>query len=227
MERPRLRKAAVALGTEGSAPGEVATPNPSLDRILPAADDAGDDAVAAQTEIATGAAVPEPPVPSTEAQDAQPEATVAAVPGVASPRLRSSSLRVAKATQRETPVLRPDGLEAKVQRIMATRAKAAARVAARQETPVRVTPQGNLTIPTRAAVARVATIKDGIALGDLSLIGVSGRKGNRRVLLRTRNGAIVRAKLGSRVDGWTLAAIGPDTVSIARGGRRKLLRLPH
>jgi len=126
----------------------------------------------------------------------------------------------------ERPVLRPASLKRQAARILANRNSVAAKVAKKQA-PKAATPSASLKLPTKASVARAATIKDGISLGEVSLIGIFGKSSSRRALVRTPDGDVVRVKTGDRVRGWSVAAIGKSAVRMARSGKTRTLRLPN
>ena len=125
------------------------------------------------------------------------------------------------------PVRRPSGFESTVAQIRKARDAAEARVAARQEAPARTTPRDQLQIPARARVGQVATIEDGINLGDVSLIGIFGKSSARRALIRLPQGRIIRVSNGGKIRGWTVSAISDDAVRIQRRGENRVLRLPN
>lgn len=81
-------------------------------------------------------------------------------------------------------------------------------------------------LPTRANVAKQATIKNAINLAQLNLIGVYGSSSNRHALLRLPSGRFVKVKPGDRVDGGKVAAIGVDNLSYVKGGRSRMLEIP-
>ncbi len=80
--------------------------------------------------------------------------------------------------------------------------------------------------PTRASVARLATTKNAINLRRTSLIGVYGSPSKRRALVRLSNGRYVKVKVGQRVDGGKVAAIGESELRYVKGGRTIILRMP-
>ncbi len=80
--------------------------------------------------------------------------------------------------------------------------------------------------PTRASVARLATTKNAINLRRTSLIGVYGSPSKRRALVRLSNGRYVKVKVGERVDGGKVAAIGQSELRYVKGGRTIVLRMP-
>jgi hypothetical protein len=81
-------------------------------------------------------------------------------------------------------------------------------------------------IPTSASVARQATIENAIRLRDLNLIGVYGTERDRRALVRMPNGRYVKVKVGDRLDGGQIAAIGRDELRYVKGGRNITLTVP-
>jgi len=124
------------------------------------------------------------------------------------------------------PVKRPSGLEAQAKQILEQRNSVSHQVAIKQQ-PVPPTPKERLRIPTGARVGSTATIKDGIVLGDISLIGIYGTSKTRRALVRLPQGRYVQISRGDRVSGWTVSAVGEDAVRIQKGSRNKVLRLPN
>ena len=80
--------------------------------------------------------------------------------------------------------------------------------------------------PTRASVARLATTKNAINLRRTSLIGVYGSSSNRRALVRLPSGRYLKVKVGQRMDGGKVAAIGESELRYVKGGRTIILRMP-
>lgn len=60
----------------------------------------------------------------------------------------------------------------------------------------------------------------------LSLVGVFGSSKNRTVMFRTAGGSYRKIKLGQKISGWKLVAVGESSVKITKGGQEKTLRLP-
>lgn len=81
-------------------------------------------------------------------------------------------------------------------------------------------------IPTRANVAKQATLAGAINLRKVNLIGVYGTSSNRRALVRLSNGKMQRVKVGDRLDGGQVAAIGEREIRYIKSGRALLLSLP-
>jgi len=78
---------------------------------------------------------------------------------------------------------------------------------------------------TPATVAKQATEKNALNLGKVNLIGLFGSKSNRRALVRMSNGSFVRVKVGDRLDGGQVTAIGDGQLSYQKGGRNTTLKL--
>lgn len=179
------------------------------------------------------AAAPEPDTPSPAPRIENPNPELAAV--LPRPRPREVEARVvaeltlapapevpdsviAEALQDPEPVLaasllprpRPDLPAASVQTAAATRAAPAA-------------PR----IPSRANVAREATIEDALPLNRLNLIGVYGSANDRRALVRLPSGRFVKLKVGDRLDGGQVAQIGPDRLIYQKGGRALAISMPN
>ncbi|MFD2173282.1 hypothetical protein [Rhodobacter lacus] len=87
--------------------------------------------------------------------------------------------------------------------------------------PPRVAPK----VPTSASVARQATQKNAIDLGDVTLIGLFGTPNNRRALVRMPNGRFYRVAVGDRLDGGKVTAIGEAQMTYQKSGRPITLKL--
>ena len=124
------------------------------------------------------------------------------------------------------PLHRPGDLKNRAAAIRKKRSEVGAIVAAKQQ-PKAATASSRLNIPSSARVSRTATIRDGIDLGDISLIGIVGKSNARKALIRTPRGKIVRVSKGGSVDGWTVSAISADNVRIRKRSQNQTLRLPN
>jgi hypothetical protein len=82
-------------------------------------------------------------------------------------------------------------------------------------------------IPTTITVAKQATIKNAIDLGHVNLIGVYGSSANRRALVRMPNGKYIKVKIGDRLDGGKVAAIGDNEMSYVKSGRTIVLKMSN
>ena len=80
-------------------------------------------------------------------------------------------------------------------------------------------------LPTSASVAKQATEKNAIKLGDMNLIGVYGSSSNRRALVRMPNGKFVKVSVGDRLDGGKVTAIGEGQLTYQKGSRAITIKL--
>jgi hypothetical protein len=80
--------------------------------------------------------------------------------------------------------------------------------------------------PTSNSVARQATLRGAIDLTEVNLIGVYGQPSDRRALVRLANGRYRKVKVGDRIDGGRVLAIGDDTLRYQKGGRNLTLNMP-
>ncbi|MEX0347970.1 MAG: hypothetical protein AB3N15_00975 [Paracoccaceae bacterium] len=80
--------------------------------------------------------------------------------------------------------------------------------------------------PSPTSVARQATVKNAISLRKISLIGVFGTPSNRRALVRMSNGRYKKVKIGDRIDGGRIVAIGDSELRYQKSGRNLTLKMP-
>ena len=80
-------------------------------------------------------------------------------------------------------------------------------------------------IPTTASVAREATLVGAINLRQVNLIGVYGSSGDRRALVRLKNGRYLKVQIGDRLDGGKVAAIDGDQLQYIKAGRMVTLEI--
>ncbi|WP_299663294.1 hypothetical protein [uncultured Ruegeria sp.] len=81
--------------------------------------------------------------------------------------------------------------------------------------------------PTTASVARQATINNAINLRKLNLIGVYGTPANRRALVRLPSGRYKKLKVGDRIDGGNVVAIGDSELRYQKRGKNITLKMPR
>jgi hypothetical protein len=98
-----------------------------------------------------------------------------------------------------------------------TRVAAVASVAPRTVSP---------SVPSKASVARSATVKNAINLRQVNLIGVYGKPSSRRALIRLSNGRYQKVSVGDRIDGGRVSAIGNSELRYTKGGRNVVLQMP-
>ncbi|CAN0124951.1 unnamed protein product, partial [Chrysoparadoxa australica] len=63
-------------------------------------------------------------------------------------------------------------------------------------------------------------------LKKINLIGVYGTSDNRRALVRLANGKYQKVKVGDRLDGGQVTAIGEDALRYSKGSRNLTLQMP-
>lgn len=150
--------------------------------------------------------------PFTEKQDAEEDQTPTALAIVRGPR----------------PKLRPQGLAAKATRRTASLGSTAGLGGnsggdeVGSVAPRTVKPKA----PSPASVARQATLDNAINLRRVNLIGVYGTPANRRALVRLPSGRYKKVKVGDRVDGGRVVAIGDSELRYQKGGRNMTLKIP-
>ncbi|WP_323785313.1 hypothetical protein [Thalassovita sp.] len=83
------------------------------------------------------------------------------------------------------------------------------------------------SLPSKASVARQATVKNQINLRKINLIGVYGQTRDRRALVRLSNGRYKKVQVGDRIDGGKVAAIGEAELSYVKSGRTITLKMPR
>ncbi|MEQ9695451.1 hypothetical protein [Shimia sp. SDUM112013] len=82
------------------------------------------------------------------------------------------------------------------------------------------------SIPSKASVARQATIKNAINLNKVNLIGVYGTASSRRALVRLSSGRYKKVQVGDRIDGGKVSAIGETELRYQKSGKNIVLKLP-
>ncbi len=122
--------------------------------------------------------------------------------------------------------LRPDARPRNFARIVA-RAEPQ-REAAEEERRVAVVAPRTVTpkIPSSASVAREATLQNAIRLNRINLIGVYGKPSERRALVRLPSGRYEKVKVGDRLDGGKVSAIGDSELRYQKRGRNVVLKMP-
>ncbi|SLN44099.1 hypothetical protein ROJ8625_02198 [Roseivivax jejudonensis] len=80
--------------------------------------------------------------------------------------------------------------------------------------------------PSNASVTQQATVRNALNLRSVNLIGVYGQPSNRRALVRLANGRYEKVKVGDRIDGGRVAAIGDSELRYVKGGRNLTLEMP-
>lgn len=120
------------------------------------------------------------------------------------------------------PIMRPSNLNQIVARSQKAAASSAASGAASIAPRTIVKPK----IPSSASVTREATVSNAINLRKVNLIGVYGAPSQRRALVRLANGRYKKVKVGDRIDGGRISAIGEGELRYQKSGRNIVLKMP-
>ncbi|MCR8546699.1 hypothetical protein M4578_02570 [Salipiger sp. P9] len=147
-------------------------------------------------------------------QDAPQQEPTAEAPAPATPP--ATALAVATSLQPQT---RPRNMDTIVQRADRETVQTAS------AGPIRIQPGPK--VPQNANVAKEATVRNQINLREMNLIGVFGKPSSRRALVRLSNGRLQNVKVGDRLDGGRVAAIGESELQLTKGGRNIVLRMPR
>lgn len=127
------------------------------------------------------------------------------------------------------PSNRPAELAAQVVAARRAAAEERARRAAAAPAPVaqasaaRAAPE----VPTTASVARRATEDNVLRLNRLNLISVAGTSRSPRALVRFPSGRVTTVRVGDRLDGGRVQAIGDGRLVYVKGGRSYALEMPR
>lgn len=175
----------------------------------------------------------------------RPEAVLAAGQKAQQDQLAAASLAVAPDPNRSVLAItvsrRPQARPADMTRAVAAAVAAAARQpepapeqaapttdAQTAEADAEPEDQGAMpAVPTRASVAKQATVANVLAMSKLSLIGVYGTSSNRYAMVRQSNGSYKKVAVGDRLDGGQVAAITDSELRYQKGGRMLVLSMPR
>lgn len=125
-----------------------------------------------------------------------------------------------------SPVIRPANFATVVEKSRAAAAKEAALSGAVSTVSAGAVAPATPSIPTSASVARQATVENAINLSKVNLIGIYGSSSDRRALVRLKNGRYLKVKVGDRLDGGKVAAIGTAKLQYIKRKRTITLELP-
>ena len=70
-------------------------------------------------------------------------------------------------------------------------------------------------------------MENSINLRKVNLIGVYGTPSNRRALVRLSSGRYKKVKVGDKIDGGQIVAIGESELRYQKGGRNVTLKIPN
>ena len=87
----------------------------------------------------------------------------------------------------------------------------------------KVTPR----VPTATSVSKQATQRNALKFKRVNLIGVYGTSANRRALVRMSNGRYKKVKVGDRLDGGRVRAIGDSDLRYTKGSKTVVLKMPR
>ncbi|SMR71778.1 hypothetical protein SAMN04488030_1112 [Aliiroseovarius halocynthiae] len=154
-----------------------------------------------------------------EKAQAQADAIAAALSGAnaAAAGIAPTALAVERST---TPKARPKNFSRIVARARPNRDNASDGSVA-----VAAAPSAGPSIPTRASVAKQATIKNAINLRKVSLIGIYGSASSRRALVRMPSGRYVKVGVGSRLDGGKVVSISTTKLIYQKGRKTVTLNI--
>ncbi|MDX5357293.1 MAG: hypothetical protein LPK12_06090, partial [Rhodobacterales bacterium] len=234
--RPRSRPA----GLEPAAP----TPAPAADEGALPAFDAADTRLASRRPPVRPAAIAAAATAAAAAEQTRRLAEAAAAAAAAASTAAAQTEATASLAPTRRPPVRPAGLTRSVETAVAA-AVAQPRVAAPEPAVSRQSPSGRSrdgdifddgepdtpqaapSIPTRASVARQATVAGALNLGRTNLIGVFGTANNRYALVRESSGRLIKVKIGDRIDGGRVTAISASELSYQKGGNTVRLAMPR
>lgn len=126
------------------------------------------------------------------------------------------------------PKARPKGLSLAARRAQIEAAGNGTSAEARQSGSTETAAaKRNPVIPASVPVATQATQRNAINLGKVNLIGTYGPTGERYALVRLRSGRFIKnVRVGDRIDGGRVTAIGASELHYVKNGRSITLRLP-
>jgi Tfp pilus assembly protein PilP len=162
-------------------------------------------------------------------QNAAPPAEETALAALPSADENATALAV---TASRAPSTRPSGFASLVEKALKEATEPAKPAARTPEAETDDEPETTVAaarmppVPSRASVAKQATVANAINLSKLNLIGVYGSPSQRRALVRLPSGRYIKVKVGDRVDGGQVAAIGDTELRYIKRGRNFTLTLP-
>jgi hypothetical protein len=172
------------------------------------------------------ARIPGPPVPLPRARPASIAALATAPVEAEAADAAASALAVAIAYR---PSPRPDGLAERAAARSRTTEVATDDTEAAESGEIVESdlPEVRPSAEAAGVVAKKATVARAIDLEEMSLIGVFGTERARYALVRQPNGRIARVKVGDRLDGGRVVAIGDTELRYQKSGNTLTLRLPR
>ena len=157
-----------------------------------------------------------------------PDAVEAAVASAAQATIAFSGATPQAVKASLKPRTKPRNFDKIVQRTKRNQQRQAQPEATQQQTvAVRATQKVTPKIPSKASVSKRATQRNAIKFKRVNLIGVYGTPSTRRALVRMSNGRYKKVKVGDRLDGGRVSAIGDSDLRYTKGGRTVVLKMPR
>lgn len=125
------------------------------------------------------------------------------------------------------PKTKPRNFDKIVQRTKRKQTQSGNADTTQQAVAVRATQRVSPKIPSKASVSKQATQRNAIKFKRVNLIGVYGTPKSRRALVRMSNGRYKKVKVGDRLDGGKVSAIGDSDLRYNKGGRSVVLKMPR
>lgn len=175
----------------------------------------------------------------------KPELAAAAAAAAATRAVQTAAVDAALASAQAAAAVRPGASDPRpaqrpkdLRPPRSSQQRAVAAVAAASTATVATAPASTATTreietayvePTRSSnktVVKQAT-SDRINLKDVNLLGTFGPTSAQRALVRLPSGRVINVKVGDRVDGGRISAIGKGELRYTKGGRPHVLKMPR
>ena len=161
------------------------------------------------------------------ADSTDPDAINSAVAAAAQATIAFSGATPQAVKTSVKPKTKPRNFDKIVQSTKRKQAQGGNADATEQTVAVRATQRVSPKIPSKASVSKQATQRNAIKFKRVNLIGVYGTPKSRRALVRMSNGRYKKVKVGDRLDGGKVSAIGDSDLRYNKGGRSVILKMPR
>jgi len=161
------------------------------------------------------------------ADSTDPDAINSAVAAAAQATIAFSGATPQAVKTSVKPKTKPHNFDKIVQSTKRKQAQGGNADATEQTVAVRATQRVSPKIPSKASVSKQATQRNAIKFKRVNLIGVYGTPKSRRALVRMSNGRYKKVKVGDRLDGGKVSAIGDSDLRYNKGGRSVVLKMPR
>ncbi|MFK7938265.1 MAG: hypothetical protein AB8B82_02720 [Roseovarius sp.] len=156
-----------------------------------------------------------------------PEAIAAAVADASQATIAFSGATPQAVRSSLKPKIKPRNFDKIVQRTKRNQQRQADEGGAGNAVAVQASQRVSPKIPTKASVSKRATEKNALKFKRVNLIGVYGSTNNRRALVRMSSGRYKKVRVGDRIDGGRVQAIGDADLQYKKGGRTVVLKMPR